>query len=178
MSKNDEIIVRASKHFKLNNDGLLGRESLANNQDPNRTKLGVGVGRANKKGYVCFSHRDEESKRNFTLLSHRMVFYLYNGFLPEHVDHIDNDPSNNHPSNLRAATPKQNSRNRKKRKVCTSRFLGVHQCKYTKKWIAMIKNGRRQKNLGCFDSEVEAASHYNLAAIELFGEFANLNNLR
>ena len=43
----------------------------------------------------------------------RLIFlYLY-GYMPEEVDHQDNDPLNDRPSNLRAATHIQNAANQK-----------------------------------------------------------------
>lgn len=48
---------------------------------------------------------------NKSVYAHRVVFELYYGYPPLKVDHIDGDPANNHPSNLRSVTHAQNMRN-------------------------------------------------------------------
>jgi len=57
----------------------------------------------------------------------------------------------------------------------TSRFKGVSWFERDKKWQVHIKYNGKGKNLGRFSSEIEAATAYNTAATELFGEFARLN---
>lgn len=42
---------------------------------------------------------------------HRVIFLLHYGYLPEIVDHVDRDPTNNRIGNLRAATKAENNRN-------------------------------------------------------------------
>ncbi len=55
-----------------------------------------------------------------------------------------------------------------------SRFKGVCITK-TGKWRAIIYSSRKQKYLGVFENEEDAAKAYDRGAIELFGESANLN---
>lgn len=64
----------------------------------------------------------------------------------------------------------------------SSKYRGVSWHKHKGKWLAYIKdvrlpNGRRQKTIGIFDSELEAAQAYNDFARELRGEGAFLNEL-
>lgn len=74
--------------------------------------------------------------------AHRMVFLMSNGFLPEYVDHIDGNPKNNDPMNLRAATPSDNNCNRKIGSNNTSGFKGVSFHKESGRWISQVsKNG-------------------------------------
>lgn len=49
-----------------------------------------------------------------TVLEHRVVFLLVNGWLPESVDHRNRDRGDNRPSNLLAATPLSQAQNRGK----------------------------------------------------------------
>ncbi len=173
--KHDEIIKLAAHHYSITSDGELSRDSTPYPMN-NNVKMGVGFD-TETNGYKGFKFRLHKGKAPVNLSSHRMVFYLQNGYLPEQVDHIDRDRSNNHPSNLRAATPAQNSQNTPSRGG-TSKFLGVHWCKARSKWQAFIRVKGKKTNLGRFKKEDEAASHYNLSAMENYGEFANLNDLR
>jgi hypothetical protein len=93
-------------------------------------------------------------------LAHRLIAQ---GFLPDfldlpQVDHIDNDGSNNVPSNLRMATNGDNLRARQsKRKGCSSQYRGVGWKKQRGKWQAQCTVNYKPKNLGYFDSERDAA---------------------
>lgn len=90
------------------------------------------------------------------------------------VDHINGDTLDNRKSNLRLVTQSQNQANRGLPITNTSGYKGVH--KSYGKWRSVIyKNGRRI-HLGMFQSIQEAAKVYNKKALELFGEYAKLNN--
>lgn len=63
------------------------------------------------KPYLWFKHGDKR------ILTHRFIVAVTIGkWLPRelHVDHINNDPSDNRPENLRAVTPRDNAGNRRK----------------------------------------------------------------
>lgn len=92
------------------------------------------------------------------------------------VDHIDNNPLNHQKINLRICTKSQNSRNSSSRRGSSSKYLGVSWDKFNNKWRAAINLGnKKNKKLGRFVSEEEAAIAYDKAALEIHGEFANLN---
>jgi len=59
------------------------------------------------------------------------------------------------------------------RKNKTSHYKGVSWFKSTKKWRANIYINKKQKSLGYFDVEKEAALAYNRAAIQEGGRFLN-----
>jgi hypothetical protein len=90
------------------------------------------------------------------------------------VDHIDGNGLNNQRSNLRRATQTQNHGNSRKRSdALHSSFRGV--TKNGKYWRAIIRANNVRRNIGYFPTAEAAARAYDQAAIELFGEFANLN---
>src|SRR6202522_3121523 len=91
------------------------------------------------------------------------------------VDHIDQNKLNNDLSNLRWCRQIENNYNRHKRNNISSKYKGVGWHKQNKKWMASIHKDNKNIHLGCFDDEVMAAKKYNEKAIELFGEFASLN---
>jgi HNH endonuclease len=89
------------------------------------------------------------------------------------VDHKDRNGLNNQRGNLRICTRGQNNANRKA--WGKSKFLGVTFLKGRNRpyWEVRIKG----KYLGAFKDEKEAAMAYNKAAVEVHGEFANLNDI-
>jgi len=88
--------------------------------------------------------------------AHRLIFLYHHGYLPEFIDHIDNDRLNNRIKNLRAATKSQNNQNAKIRKDNTSGIKGVSWHKRVKKWVALCQTNGKQKHLGSFDTIEEA----------------------
>lgn len=124
----------------------------------------------NDKGYRI---GDISSKK---YSSHRVIWAIYYGDWPVgSVDHIDGDRSNNRISNLRVATPSQNSRNKKPASGSSSMFTGVSWNKANGKWQASIRADVRQKHIGYFDCEITAAKAYDNEAVKHFGEFAKPN---
>jgi len=67
--------------------------------------------------------------------------------------------------------------NRQKQGNVSSIYKGVSFYKSYSKWRATIMINSKQVHLGYFVSEIEAAKAYNAKAIELYGEFANINNI-
>ncbi len=92
------------------------------------------------------------------------------------VDHINLNGLDNRKANLRLATKIQNSRNTPKMKRKTSsKYKGVSYQKRDRIWRAKIKINRRDKHLGSFRDEIDAAEAYDKAAHKYFGEFARPN---
>lgn len=90
-------------------------------------------------------------------------------------DHKNINTLDNQRSNLRIATPSQNSANRTTRKNGSSKYLGLCWMPNRKRWTVTIKKDGVVKNLGYFKNEKDAALSYNNEAIKLHGEFAKLN---
>lgn len=107
--------------------------------------------------------------------AHRVIFTMFKGYMPQFVDHINNDRSDNRIENLREATNKENNRNRGKVVRTSSKYKGVSWRKDRCKWSAKIKMNGKSKSLGCYFSEESAALAYNREAVKMFGEFAKLN---
>lgn len=103
--------------------------------------------------------------------------YLLNYYGNDFIDHINSNPLDNRKSNLRIATPLQNAQNRVSKKNGTSQYLGVCSVKRKSgnKWMASIKVGGKNKHLGSFDDEKEAAIARDKATLEHFGIKGKLN---
>lgn len=91
------------------------------------------------------------------------------------IDHRDGDGLNNRRSNLRFCTYSQNQCNRPLRENNKSGYKGVSWKKGRNKWYAQIQKAGVVKYLGLFTCLIKAARAYDMAAIELHGEYALLN---
>ncbi len=91
------------------------------------------------------------------------------------VDHINGDGLDNRRANLRPATHASNNRNRGGTRLNTSGYKGVTWHKRGRKWMAQIHHKGKHYHLGLFTDLTEAALAYDVAAADMFGEFAWLN---
>lgn len=140
------------------------------NRHAKRAVAGQEAGHINKKGYIEIRYNRK------TLQGHRIAWFLYTGNDPGDmcIDHINCNPGDNRISNLRLATPADNSRNRARGKNnTTSCYKGVTWCKRLSKWAAQIRLEGKTVWLGYYDSEVEAHRTYCAAAVKAFGDFVN-----
>lgn len=98
---------------------------------------------------------------------------------PKHkrVDHINGNPCDNRKENLRIVTCSQNSMNKKGRKTGSSKFKGVCFAKKRNKWQASIRVKNKEKFLGYFKTEIEAAKAYDIAALEHYKQYAKINGV-
>lgn len=93
------------------------------------------------------------------------------------VDHDNQNRLDNRRCNLRFATRLQNQSNLPTRPDSKTGFKGVNTHKGTGKYRARIGYKGGQIHLGVFVSKTDAAMAYNKKAVELFGEFASLNEI-
>jgi hypothetical protein len=106
--------------------------------------------------------------KEVTIRMHRQILNTPKGVK---VDHKDHDGLNCQRFNIRNCTTRQNNMN--KTTWGKSKYIGVSIRK--KDIVAQIQIDGKKKHLGCFRTELAAAIAYDAKAIELFGEFANLN---
>lgn len=116
-----------------------------------------------------YAARFEKKRKVFM---HRLIAEPPEGMV---VDHIDGNKANNCRFNLRVCTREQNMRNNRKHRNASSQFKGVGYCKRKRKFYSRLWFEGRNRSLGYFVEEVEAARAYDRKAVELFGEFARLN---
>ena len=134
--------------------------------------LKPGINSRGYLGVVLSSNVEVSSKQIHRLVAQAFILNLTN--LPC-VDHKDRNDQNNHLSNLRWCTRKENCQNRSKPKNGTSVYKGVSLVKTTNKWKACIKNNGQSIHLGYYTDESDAGRAYDRKASELFREFAVLN---
>ena len=133
---------------------------------------------AGRDGRTFYAHRNTPIKdgKQITCIMHRFILGLGKGD-GKYVDHIDHDGLNNQKSNIRIVTHSQNHMNRISLKNTSSKYKGVCWNKRAKCWHSQIRINSKFIYLGIFEDEKEAAKAYNRKAIELFGEYALLNDL-
>lgn len=133
--------------------------------------------------YATTTIRQTDGRRMMTQM-HRMIMKVTDKKI--FIDHKDHNGINNQKSNLRICNYALNNCNKISQVSSTSKYLGVswHQYKRKRKdgsyhyygyWTAVLGKRDKQYRLGLFKDEIEAAKAYDKKALEIHGEFANLN---
>ena len=125
---------------------------------------GTVIGKLTEKGYLMAMVDGKQYR------VHHLVWLFHYGEFANELDHINRIRHDNRIENLRSCTHSQNLGNARAR---VHKYKGVTFCKLTGKWRAQL-NG----HLGRFLTIEEAALAYNEAAIQHYGEFARLNEIR
>lgn len=111
---------------------------------------------------------------NYQAYVHQWAYWFMTGEVPDEIDHKNRIGTDNRWDNLRSATRTQNQANAVARK---GKYRGVHRHTYTPKWVATVTHYGHKIYLGLYENEEDAARAYNAAALNIFGEFACLNNV-
>jgi hypothetical protein len=124
-------------------------------QRGNRAKAGEEAGCLHHTGYKVV----RINRKNYS--SHRLIYMFHNGEITEglHIDHINQDKSNNNIENLRLVTNQENGFNRGAK--------GYYFNKAKNKFRAQIRLNGENINLGYFNTEEEARDAYLEAKKEL-----------
>lgn len=121
---------------------------------------------------IGYAVRVKEKK---PILMHRIINNTPDGM---ETDHKNQNTLDNRKVNLRTCTSSQNKRNRGRQKNnTTSKYKGVCWDRRRKKWHPQIVSRGKKYYIGRFTCEKQAARAYNKKALELFGEFACLNEV-
>ncbi len=133
----------------------------------NGMNIGDVAGTKDSNGYLVVAYK---RKRYYC---HRLAWTYIYGDVPNIIDHIDGDKSNNKINNLRNSTYTENARNQKISKNNISGIKSVGWVKSRNKWVVKLRVNGKQKFIGHFD-DLELAELVAIEArIKYHGEFAN-----
>lgn len=122
-------------------------------------KVGTEAGTYSPDGYVRVWVDGE------LFLAHRVIWKMLKGQdAAQRLDHIDRNKANNKIENLRETSHSLN--------ILNSSAKGYFYCKKRKKFHARIGIGGKKVSIGFFNTEEEAASHYQEFK-ELYVEMAS-----
>jgi len=123
--------------------------------------------------YYAIRSLPEVNGKKATISMHRQIMEITSRRVQ--VDHRDGNGLHNWRGNLRASTHSQNQWNRPKYSNNTSGFKGVCWIKTRQLWRTRLKIHGITRYCQYFNTAEEAARAYDIAALELHGEFARLN---
>jgi hypothetical protein len=128
-----------------------------------RAKKGDRAGSIDPKGYRQVGINRKVYKE------HRLIYLLLKGSLPEQLDHIDRDRTNNSIENLRPCSNQENQYNTISHS--SSGIKGVSWDKREGKWRAQMRLDGKMHSLGRFKNLIEAERILKLFRKLHHGEF-------
>ena len=149
-----------------------GRVAIVDEEDYKR--LSAYKWRANGQEYTYALTAISVDGKQKSVPMHRMIMGVEYASHSVYVDHRNGDTLDNRKDNLRLCNNHENQGNSKPRGG-VSKYRGVCWNRTRQKWQANIKVYYRQKHLGHFDDEEDAARAYDRAARQHFGDFARCN---
>lgn len=134
-----------------------------------RALAGQQAGRTQSDGRVCVKLDQEMFK------AHRIVYAITHGVDPgeKQIDHIDGNPSNNAPENLRLADNSQNGANRGRTAANSSGFRNVTWDEQTQSWLVHVRANYKAHHIGRFKEKADAVVAAESARVRLHGEFGS-----
>jgi hypothetical protein len=104
---------------------------------------------------------------------HKLIYLYHHGVVPDQLDHINRDSTDNRIENLRPVNSFENTCNRRLFLNNTSGCKGVAWNKRVKKWQSYVSIKTKIKHLGYFD-DLELADLVSTEARDLYhGKYAN-----
>ena len=156
------MIDKLKNAFKYENGNLYWKIKSAP-----RILIGDKAGYLTKRGYIQI-RLDEEFYQ-----AHRIIFAMHHGFMPEFIDHIDGNPSNNLIENLRECNLSQNQYNSKLRTDNKSGIKGICWNKKADKWQVLLQIKGKNKYFGLYKDIDYAKFVLNAMRYKYHKEFAN-----
>lgn len=139
--------------FEIRDDELFWRDRPSNHFSSARIKNSWNAKNSGKKAGSLDSHGYLQVKVfGVLILSHRIIFLMKNGCLPDEIDHSDGSTKNNSPLNMIGVTHKKNMQNQKLRADNKSGLMGVFWYSRRQQWLVKIGGS----HIGYFGSFLDA----------------------
>jgi len=126
-------------------------------------KKDTSAGTFNHKGYIRCGFYGQR------ILAHRLIFFYFNGYIPEQVDHINGNKKDNRIENLRAANNSLNQLNKTIDKRSKTGVKNVHIS--GKKYAVSIRVNKTTHYFGTYDTIEQAKQIADIKRAELHGDF-------
>jgi hypothetical protein len=152
---------RLQELFSYQDGNLVRKITVAGN-----AKAGSIAGSYHNKGYV----QVYVDGKNYLL--HRLIYLYHKGYMPNLLDHINNNKQDNSIENLREATYSQNQQNKKVQCTNKLQLKGAVYHPGKNKWQGRIQLNKKKISLGYFNTAEQAHEAYKIAAVKYFNEFA------
>jgi hypothetical protein len=117
----------------------------------NVVKIGQKAGSLDRLGNRIVIMADKTIYR-----AHQIAFLIMQGYIPEEVDHINGDSSDNAWDNLRGVSHSENMQNRKLCSNNTTGIMGVAWNKNNNNWRVRIKHANIFHEVGSFINFLDA----------------------
>ena len=124
------------------------------------------AGTINGSGYTVFKHEKK------IYLVHRVVFEMHWGIVPNRIDHINGNRSDNRIENLRQCTASENQSNQKKSVKNTSSVKDVFWTPKVSKWRVRVQFDKHRKDFGYYKELDTATLVAKQAREQMHKEFA------
>lgn len=149
-----------------------GQETLIDLEDFKRVAIYRWKASKPSKGNKFYAKRNAHVNKKERVLS--LSRFIMNAPKELEVDHKNGDSLDNRKCNLRLCTATQNRVSfRSKNEKYSSKYRGVS--KHRNKWLAQIGIKGKASYIGVFSDPIEAARARDKKALEVYGEFAQLN---
>jgi len=137
------------------------------NKPYSKYKAGDKAGRTVRNGYiqVCIDGN--------RLLAQQIIFKMFNGYIPNIIDHINGNVADNRVENLRSVTQSQNCYNSKISTRNKSGVKNVCWVKASNKWHVQVSLNKKQQSFGFFESLELADLVATEARNKYHGEYVN-----
>ena len=133
-------------------------------------KINIPAGVHDKNKY----HRIQINNKRY--YEHHLVWlYHYGGFQTDEIDHINQIKNDNYIDNLRNVIRSYNRYNSKTSKNASSQYMGVSFVKDRKKWASCIRVNGKNKYLGLFKNEIDAAKRRDEEIMKVGCQYCTLN---
>ena len=141
--------------FHYENGKLYGKSVTWRRKASNSRVEGKQLGTKMSDGHLQINFTDKYGNKHRELV-HRIIFGMFNDVIPEFLDHINRDPSDNRLSNLRPACKSLNSQNRGPQVNTKWGMRGIYKNPDNGRYYVHIKINGKRHSLGGTDCLEEA----------------------